>query len=139
MVGVKIVMNNKISNNDELKERLKKFCKKNNLNLNIFEIAIAGKGYGSGARKVLYGPSKVTNIECIYVIKLFIKYNIIIIWNYKNNSSMSYPYETLKERLNRGKIIGDKGKGYHPYNQSEILFEHTENFENLLYKIANKR
>ena len=52
---------------------------------------------------------------------------------------MSYPYLTLKEKLNNGIREGDKGRGYHPYKQSKVLFEYTENFKNLLSIIADKK
>ena len=129
----------KINNNIILEERLNKYCKDNNLSTKIFEIAKEGQGMGSGDRKVLLGPSNVKNKNCVYVIKIFLKYNIIIIWNYKNNHSMSYPYLTLKEKLDSGLCEGDKGKIRHPNKQSKVLFEYTENFERLLSIIADKK
>ena len=87
-----------IENNIELNDRLKKFCEENNIKIELFELAKCGKGYGSGDRKQLLGPKNVKNSNCVYVIKLFVKYNIIVIWNYRNNKSMSCPYMTLKEK-----------------------------------------
>lgn len=127
---------NIIENNEELEERLENFCNKNNLSINIFEVAIMGKGNN---KTMFLGPSTVKNKNCTYVIKLFINFNIIIIWNYKNNHNMSYPFNTLVERLNKGITTGDKGKGIHSHNQSRVLFEHSENFENLLYEIKGQK
>jgi len=131
--------NDTITNNNKLEKILNDFCEKNNLPREMFEIAQIGKGLGNGERKVLLGPSNVKNKNCIYVIKVFLKYNIIIIWNYKNNQNMSYPYLTLKEKLDNGICEGDKGKGFHPNNQSKVLFENTENFKRLLSIIADKK
>ena len=128
----------KIIDNYKLEEKLNKFCKENNLCKELFEIARVGNCNGSGERKVLRGPSNVKNKNCTYVVKLFLKYNIIIIWNYKNNHSMSYSYITIQNKLNKGIFWADKGRITHTNNQSEILFEHTENFELLLNRIANK-
>ncbi len=127
-----------IENNIELNDRLKKFCEDNNMKIELFELAIVGKGYGTGDRKRLYGPKNVKNENCVYVIKLFTKYNIIVIWNYRNNTSMSFSYMTLKEKLDKKMCRLDKGEGTHPHNQSEVLFEYTENFERLLNIIADK-
>ena len=131
--------NEKIIENSHLEKILNDFCKENYLSIDLFEIARVGNGEGSGERKELYGPKSVKNKNCTYVIKIFLKYNIIIIWNYKNNPNMSYPYLTLKEKLNNGIREGDKGRGYHPYKQSKVLFEYTENFKNLLSIIADKK
>lgn len=131
--------NEKIIDNNELEKRLNDFCKKNHLSIDLFEIAIVGTGKGSGERKTLYGPSVVKNEKCIYVIKLFLEYNIIIIWNFRNNHNMSYPYLTLKEKLDNGICEGDKGYCTHPRKQSKVLFENTENFERLLNIIADKK
>lgn len=128
----------RINDNDELEENLSNFCRANNLSRELFEIARVGKGKGSGDRKVLMGPKSVKNQNCTYVIKLFVEYNIIIIWNYRNNTNMSYPYMTLIERLNNGNCSGDKGMVTHPNNQSRVLFEYTENFERLLNIIADR-
>lgn len=130
--------NNKIINNTELEYFLDTFCKNNGYNKELFEIAKLGTGYGSGERKELYGPSNVKNKNCVYVIKLFLNYNLIVIWNYRNNKSMSIPYMTVKERLKNGRCSIDKGKFTHPNEQSEVLFENTENFEKLLNKIVGK-
>lgn len=128
-----------IVDNTDLEKRLKKFCKENNIDSELFEIAIVGKGKGSGPRKELYGPNSVKNKKCTYVIKLFLAYDLIIIWNYKSNPAMSYPYLTLKEKLSRGICEGDKGRITYPNNQSKVLFENTENFERLLNIIADKK
>ncbi len=131
--------NDKIIDNNKLEKILNDFCQKNNLSKDLFEIAQIGKGKGSGERKTLYGPQIIKNEKCTYVIKIFLKYNIIIIWNLKNNPNMSYPYLTLKEKLNNGICEGDKGYVTHPKNQSKVLFENTENFERLLNIIADKK
>lgn len=133
------MQNKKIINNKDLKARLNNYCQINHLNIDIFEIAQIGKGLGTGDRKTLLGPQKVKNKDCIYVIKLFLNYNLIIIWNYKNNHSMSYPYLTAKAKIDNGICEGDKGCGTHPKNQSKVLFENTENFERLLNIIADKK
>lgn len=130
--------NNKILNNTGLDNFLNKFCKDNGYSRELFEIARVGNGYGSGERKELYGPENVKNKNCTYVIKLFINYNLIVIWNYKNNHSMSIPYMTVQERLKNGRCSIDKGKITHPNEQSEVYFENTENFENILNKITGK-
>ena len=129
---------NMIINNEELERRLNNYCAKHNINKNIFEIATIGNGYGNGERKRLYGPKTVKNKECTYVIKLFKKYNLIIIWNYKNNKAMSYSYITIENKLSKGLNYADKGRISHTNDQSTILFEHTENFENILNKIVGK-
>ena len=126
---------NIIENNEELEERLENFCNKNNLSINIFEVAIMGRGNN---KTRLLGPSTVKNKNCTYVVKLFINFNIII-WNYKNNQNMSCPYNTLMERSNKGITTGDKGKGIHSHDQSRVLFEHSQNFENLLYEIKGQK
>lgn len=133
--------NDKIIDNNELEKRLNDFCKKNNLSMDLFEIAKAGKGKGSGERKTLCGPGceSIKNKKCTYVIKIFLEYNIIIIWNFKNNPNLSYPYLTLKEKLDNGICEGDKGRGTHPRKQSKVLFENTENLERLLNIIADKK
>ena len=46
------------------------FVKKNNVSIDLFEIARIGKGEGTGDRKTLYGPQNVKNKNCIYVIKI---------------------------------------------------------------------
>jgi len=129
----------KIIDNNELEKILNAFCEKNHLSKELFEIAIIGTGKGSGERKTLFGPSTIKNHKCTYVIKIFLKYNIIIIWNRRNNVNMSYPYLTLKEKLDNGMCEGDKGYMTHPNNQSKVLFEYTENFEKLLNIIADKK
>ncbi len=126
-----------IKNNEELEEHLSKWCREKNKDINIFEIARMGKSEGAGDRKVLYGSTTVRNKNCTYVIKLFIKHDIIIIWNYRNNPAMSYSYMTINEKLQNGVCIADKGRGTHTNKQSIILFEHSENFERLLNKIAD--
>lgn len=128
----------KIINNIELEEFLNKFCKKHNICKEIFEIAREGKGKGRTERKVLEGPRSVKNKSCTYVIKLFLQYDLIIIWNYKNNPAMSYSYITIQDKLSKGECSADKGRITHTNNQSKILFEHTENFERLLFEIADK-
>ena len=127
-----------LKNNNELEKVLKNFCNRNKIDINIFEIARIGKGEGSTERKVLYGPKNVQNENCTYVIKLFLKYDLIIIWNYKNNKAMSYSYKAIEEKLKKGIFCADKGKGFHTFNQSEIFFEHSDKFEILLNNIFNK-
>jgi len=83
-------------------------------------------------------PKSIKNKNCTYVIKLFIEYNLIIIWNYRNNPAMSYSYVTIDKKLQNGLFYADKGKGTHTNNQSIILFEHSENLKRLLNYIANK-
>ncbi len=133
--------NEKIIDNSQLEKILNDFCKENHLSIDLFEIAKQGNGKGSGPRKVLKGPepTAIKNKKCTYVIKLFLRYNIIIIWNYKNNPNMSYPYLTLKEKLDNGIREGDKGYGYHPHKQSRVLFEYTENIKSLLSMITDKK
>lgn len=127
-----------INNNEELKEHLNNFCKEKGIDVNIFEIARIGKGKGRSDRKVLDGPQSIKNKNCTYVIKLFIEYNLIIIWNYRNNPSMSYSYITINDKLQKGIFTADKGRETHTNNQSVILFEHSENFDRLLNHIVNK-
>jgi hypothetical protein len=127
-----------INNKDELKKQVEKFCREKNIDANIFEIAKEGSAKGSGNRKVLHGPSTVKNDSCTYVLKLFTSYNLIIIWNYRNNPSMSYSYVTIEEKLQNGKHCADKGSGTHTNNQSIVLFERSENLGVLLNEIADK-
>lgn len=127
-----------INNNDELKKILNILCNEKGIDSNNFEIARVGTGKGRSSRKVLDGPKSVKNKNCTYVIKLFTHYDIIIIWNYKNNPAMSYSYVTIKEKLQKGIFIADKGKGTHTNNQSIVLFESSNNLDKLLNYIANK-
>lgn len=127
-----------IDENVKLMEILNEFCKNNNVDIKNFEVARIGNGLGSGDRKILSGPSTVKNKDCTYVIKLFVKYNLIVIWNYKNNHNMSYSYETIKEKLEKGIFLADKGKDKHTRDQSVIFFSNSENFETLLNKIIGK-
>lgn len=127
-----------INNNDELKNILDFLCKEKGIDSNIFEIARVGKGTGRSARKVLDGPKSIKNKNCTYVIKLFKSYDIIIIWNYKNNPAMSYSYITISEKLQKGIFTADKGTGTHTNNQSIVLFESSDNLDRLLNYIANK-
>jgi hypothetical protein len=133
MIGRRIAM---INNNDELKKYLYKFCEEKNIDPDIFEIARVGTAKGSSPRFELHGPSTVKNENCTYVIKLFTSYNLIIIWNYRNNHSMSYSYKTMEEKLKNGKHSADKGTGTHTNKQSIVLFERSENFSILLNDIA---
>jgi predicted nucleic acid-binding protein len=127
-----------IKDNNTLENHLRDFCKKHKIDLSIFEIARIGKGKGSTERKVLLGPTVVKNKNCTYVIKLFLEYDLIIIWNYKNNKSMSYSYVTIAKKLETGIFMADKGYGTHTNNQSIVLFERSENFDRLLNYITNR-
>lgn len=127
----------KLKNNQELLNKLTEFCNYKNIDIKLFEIARIGTGYGDKYYKRLNGPKNVKNKNCTYVIKLFIKYNLVIIWNYKNNHSMSYSYKTIKEKLSKGINKADKGYITHTNNQSEIYFEYSENLDNLLNQLTN--
>ncbi len=124
-----------IKNKEELKDKLYEILDKNNVSHNIFGIKNISKQKGSGERIVLKATSVIDNEDCIYAVQLFLKQDLICIWNYSHNKPFSYSYILMEQRIKKGLYTSDKGKGTHPNEQSIIYFAHTEQFEIILNQI----
>lgn len=124
-----------IKNNEELKVKLYKFLDENKINHNYFGIKNSSSQKGSGDRIRLYATSVIDNENCLYAIQLFLKQDLICIWQYKHGKPFSYSYKTMQDRMKKGIYTSDKGTEKHPDNQELIYFAHTEQFEIILSQI----
>lgn len=124
-----------ICNNDELKEILYKFLDENKIDRSYFGIKNSSNQKGKGDRIRLYATTVIDNEKCMYAIQLFLKQDLVCIWNYKHCKPFSYSYITMEDRMKKGIYTSDKGNEQHPNEQSIIYFAHTEQFEIILNQI----
>lgn len=124
-------------NESDILEIVNDFCTKNNCSSNMFEVSSIAKDATGGADERLYNNTKVKNKNCTYVIKYYYKLNLIVIWNYSVNHSMSYSYKSIKEKLNNGIRWADKGTEFHTKKQAFVYFDKGEKLTELLRLIIN--
>ena len=121
---------------EKINEIVNEICSKNNISPNIFEVSSISKATG-GKSERLENKTKVKNKNVNFVIKYYIKLNIIVIWNYSANTNMNYSYKTIKEKINNGIRYADKGSEFHTKNQYLIYFDKAEKLRELLKLIIN--
>lgn len=121
----------------ELNNYITNIFKKHNLDNSIFEISSISNSLG-GKEERLRNETPVKNKDCCYVIKYYKRLKLFVIWNYKLNNSMSYSLKTIKDKLDKGINVSDKGTGFHTRNQYKVFFEYEENFEKLIHYFVNK-
>ncbi len=122
---------------EEIEKIVDTFCEQNKIDKNIFEISSISHAKG-GKDQRLSNRTKVVNKQCTYVIKYYYDLNLIVIWNYKLNTNMSYSLKTINEKLSKGIRCADKGKISHTNNQAIIYFNYSENLYKLLGLINNR-
>ncbi len=124
----------------EIRELVDNFCKKFKINNNIFEVSTISKAEG-GEKKRLYNNTKVINTNCTYVIKYYIKLKIFVIWTYSKDSKcagMSFSLKTIRDKLAKGIMWGDKGEEQHPRNQYKVYFSYDADLIKLLSLVTNQ-
>lgn len=78
------------------------------------------------------------NKECTYVIKYYLRLNLIVIWHYNINHSMSYSLKTINEKLKSGIRYADKGKEFHTKKQCYVYFDKSEKLYELLNLVTHQ-
>ncbi|MCC8128891.1 MAG: hypothetical protein LIO51_03000 [Clostridiales bacterium] len=87
---------------NEIEKIVDDFCEEYHRPRKMFEVSEIAQRATGGKTGCLQNKTKVINRDCTYVIKYYQKLDIIVIWNYASNPSMSYSYNTRKQILAAG-------------------------------------
>lgn len=120
-----------------IEEIVNKFCKEKNIEKNTFYIASNSKMKGKRLKYTVNYAKLPKN--CIYVIRYYEEYKLVIIWNIKEarGNILSISKDKAIDSLIEGIGIFNKHLEYSGRGETEIIAATPEKLEKALEKLVN--